>query len=593
MSFGFGFGLPNNVTAPAFSPSQLFALGEVGAWYDPSDFTTLFQDSAGTTPVTAVEQPVGLMLDKSKGLVLGSELVTNGDFSNGTTGWTGSASNIAVVNGRLQVSNTAAAQTAYQAISVVAGKTYFATANGFRVSGSAVYYFSFRVGPTLADAAIGQTNSNGYSSATQEPLSTWFTATTTGTVYIHIPVSGTGGSTTVSVDNISVKEAPGNHAFQATSANRPVLSARVNLLTATEDFSNSAWVANGGLTKTSNSITDPNASFCYASQGFTTVSGATYTASIELNASTSSVAFIQLTTGFPDTGVYFGLSGDGSYIKRATTATPLSASITKLADGWYRCTVSQLANASATAALNIAPAYRNDMTGGEPVASLTGAIYVRKADVRVSNVGVNLPAYQWVDTSTSYDTTGFPLYLKFNGTNSSLATNSINFSATDKMTVWAGVRKLSDAAAGVIAETGDPAATNGLFTLSSSGTNGTDRQSWGFAFRGTTQQVYRQPRTYSAPITNVISFAADAAAATTATQIIPKVNGASPGSIYDAAGPTSAGNFANQPLYIGYRNGVGAYFNGQLYSLIVRGAQSSASQITQTENWVNQRTGAY
>ena len=54
-----------------FSPTSLFANGEQGVWYDPSDLTTLFQDSAGTTPVTAVEQPVGLMLDKSKGLVLG------------------------------------------------------------------------------------------------------------------------------------------------------------------------------------------------------------------------------------------------------------------------------------------------------------------------------------------------------------------------------------------------------------------------------------------------------------------------------------------------------------------------------------------
>lgn len=36
-----------------------------GALFDPSDLSTLFQDAAGTTPVTAVEQPVGKMLDKS------------------------------------------------------------------------------------------------------------------------------------------------------------------------------------------------------------------------------------------------------------------------------------------------------------------------------------------------------------------------------------------------------------------------------------------------------------------------------------------------------------------------------------------------
>jgi hypothetical protein len=48
-----------------FSPLVLFAGGVDGAWYDPSDLTTLFQDSAGTTPVTASGQPVGMMRDKS------------------------------------------------------------------------------------------------------------------------------------------------------------------------------------------------------------------------------------------------------------------------------------------------------------------------------------------------------------------------------------------------------------------------------------------------------------------------------------------------------------------------------------------------
>jgi len=48
-----------------FTPATLFGTSDQGVWYDPSDYSTLFQDSAGTTPVTALEQPVGLMLDKS------------------------------------------------------------------------------------------------------------------------------------------------------------------------------------------------------------------------------------------------------------------------------------------------------------------------------------------------------------------------------------------------------------------------------------------------------------------------------------------------------------------------------------------------
>jgi hypothetical protein len=49
----------------AWSPVRMFSQGEKGAWYDASDFSTMFQDSAGTTPVTAVGQPVGLIRDKS------------------------------------------------------------------------------------------------------------------------------------------------------------------------------------------------------------------------------------------------------------------------------------------------------------------------------------------------------------------------------------------------------------------------------------------------------------------------------------------------------------------------------------------------
>lgn len=49
----------------SYSPLVLFAGGAQGAWFDPADFSTLFQDSAGTTPVTATGQPVGKILDKS------------------------------------------------------------------------------------------------------------------------------------------------------------------------------------------------------------------------------------------------------------------------------------------------------------------------------------------------------------------------------------------------------------------------------------------------------------------------------------------------------------------------------------------------
>jgi len=51
--------------APSFDPATLFASGEQGGWYDPSDFSTMFQDTAGTVPVTAVGQAVARINDKS------------------------------------------------------------------------------------------------------------------------------------------------------------------------------------------------------------------------------------------------------------------------------------------------------------------------------------------------------------------------------------------------------------------------------------------------------------------------------------------------------------------------------------------------
>lgn len=48
-----------------FNPLSLFTAGEQGIWFDPGDLTTLFQDDAGTVPVTTDGQAVALMRDKS------------------------------------------------------------------------------------------------------------------------------------------------------------------------------------------------------------------------------------------------------------------------------------------------------------------------------------------------------------------------------------------------------------------------------------------------------------------------------------------------------------------------------------------------
>jgi len=65
MQIGLGLWLGTRQVG-GFNPAVvLFGAGEQGGWYDPSDISTLFQDTAGTTPVTAAGQTVARINDKS------------------------------------------------------------------------------------------------------------------------------------------------------------------------------------------------------------------------------------------------------------------------------------------------------------------------------------------------------------------------------------------------------------------------------------------------------------------------------------------------------------------------------------------------
>lgn len=44
---------------------DLFKVGDDGLYYDLGDLSTLFQDAAGTVPVTSDGDPIDLMLDLS------------------------------------------------------------------------------------------------------------------------------------------------------------------------------------------------------------------------------------------------------------------------------------------------------------------------------------------------------------------------------------------------------------------------------------------------------------------------------------------------------------------------------------------------
>jgi len=206
-----------------FSVSKLFAALR-GAWLEPQS-GAMWQENNGVTPTTTGGQTIGLLLDQSQGAVLGPELVTNGTFdTNNLTGWatistgTGTASGstgAAVLIGQ-DASNRGIIS---QAITTVIGNSYKLIATTTLFSGAAV----------LGISTISAANSSvGGMSAVAGPTTVFFVFTALSTTtYINLYTESGGGN--VAIDNISVREVIGNHAYQATAANRPTYQLVNNL----------------------------------------------------------------------------------------------------------------------------------------------------------------------------------------------------------------------------------------------------------------------------------------------------------------------------------------------------------------------------
>jgi hypothetical protein len=112
------------------------------------------------------------LCDTTTGNITGSaELVTNGDFSSGTTGWTATNSTISVVSGELEVISTGASGPgAYQDIPTVIGQTYLVRCVARRGTST--------ISVVLAAASAGQPNVFAEHSGTANaPLMLQFTAT--------------------------------------------------------------------------------------------------------------------------------------------------------------------------------------------------------------------------------------------------------------------------------------------------------------------------------------------------------------------------------------------------------------------------------
>lgn len=151
--------------------------------------------------------------------------------------------------------------------------------------------------------------------------------------------------------------------------------------------------------------------------------------------------------------------------------------------------------------------------------------------------------------------------LKFDGIDDGYVTPSIDFTSTDKVTVIAAVRKLSDATTAIICELSANLNNNtGSFYFSAPPSSGFPK--FGAVVKGVTPGNV-ESGTLTAPASAVTSLPVNLLANSLQLKVngITTSNGASLG----------GGKFGNYPLYIGRRGGTSLPFNGQIYALLVIG----------------------
>ena len=537
-------------------------------YYTVQPQPVLFQNSSGTIPVTAVEQPVGLMLDKSKGLALGAELLTNGTFDTNVAGWSASLSMVwSAANGGCAIgSGSAGSDLCASTLFVTTiGQSYIVTANIIAVNMN--YALSAGLTTTTYSSILGL-------------RSFIFTATTTSSTFY---IRATGASGVITFDNISVKQIAGNHAFQATAGNRPVLSARVNMLTKTEDFSDAVWAKGTTLSATANVITSTaGGSSTYQAAPLV---GNTYKAVFKVAKTTVATTFPMLQPYLPGTpAVAAGVILNTNTGIATPVAPYIAPNITVIDKSTYWELSFDIHNVNAVGYVYVYIYPAASANGTTYNGTATGSVTIYGVDIRPTNSGALLPPYQRVNTASDYDTVGFPLYLKANGTSSAMSTNSIDFTSTDKMTVVTGVRKLSDAVTAVFIEISpDALTTSGAFAVAGPAAAGTMK--YAYWSRGTSALAIGSTNSeFAAPITNVITGQTSIATPLMSLRL-------NSNQVAISSSTLGTGNFGNYPLYLFARVGTGYFLNGHFYGAIIRGAASGTASVTQTEQYMAQKTG--
>ena len=365
----------------------------------------------------------------------------------------------------------------------------------------------------------------------------------------------------------------------------------MNLLTFSEQFDNAAWTKtrssvaanvtaapNGTLTA-DRLVEDTSNNSHFINQSQTVTNGATYAASVFAKQDTRRYLSLVVIGSTAASNTFFDLQ-TGVVVSTSANAT---STIQNVGNGWYRCSIVVTTNATTAgiypgiSADGISPSYLGDGTSG---------LFIWGAQLEA---GSTATAYQ--KTTTIYDTTEAGVadlnYLVFDGFDDSLVTASIDFSSTDEMSVFAGVSSSANVVGIVYELSVDTSANNGAFSCYATSSTRYEK-----AIRATVAQegITSALKVLNTPY--VLGSVIDLAAATAALRHNTRINGALDQTAL-FGGSTAGGNFGNYPLYLGRRASTSFPFNGRLYSLIVRGATSNATEIVSAEAYVNSKAKAY
>jgi hypothetical protein len=533
------------------NPQSLFANNEAGLALDVETAYRrgwIFQDSAGATVSAAAGDPVGLILDTAKGGLnsLGSDLVSNGTFATDTV-WSKGA-NWTIGSG-VATKTGGAANNLTQTITSTAGLWYRITMDVTRSAGTLTVSLGTS-GTTYAITATG--------------TYTFFILAGSSTQTLTLAGDSAFAGT---VDNVTARLVPGNHAYQTTSGSRPALArtpdgGRRNLLTYSEDLSNAIWG------KTSVTVTGTDTIVLSAGSAgkfvFQTITG-TAPSTISFEAKEGTHRYIQVLSSsdaqhFVNIDLQTGTIG-------TTGSKAEGALIESLSGGWnkYRVTITNTGFSSIRF-------YAVDSSSAVYGASTSATTSWQMRKVQLET-GSSATAYQKVGLTSDVTEAGKRdcWGLLFDGSDDNLLTASVNFSATDEMTVMVGVRKLSDGSYPIIAELSTNwTSNNGSFSLSGNLNNG-----YAWSSRGTGGATVLTTG-YLAPVTTVLGLQSDVSG----PSLVLRANGSE---INTSSSSQGLGNYGTWPIYISSRAGSSNYFNGLIYTLIVRGATTPTQTIKNFE----------